>query len=140
MEVNQEVPKFRNSSLSLPPILDTVDIIPMNKLLTELRKVQSPQLTFLEQYGFWGLPGLILIVLVIIIIVVWVNNCRGWIYVVNKRSSTHSDSVSFLQIIIFHYTITVICSEVVKTATMLHLPSPPAQNTIYPSPVSPSNN
>ena len=63
-----------NSSLLLPPIPDTVDTIPMNKLLTELRKVQSPQLTFLEQYGFWGLPGLILIVLVIIIIVVWVKN------------------------------------------------------------------
>ena len=73
-EVNQELPKFMNSSLSLLPILDTVDTIPMNKLLTELRKVQSPQLTFLEQYGFWGLPGLILIVLVIIIIVVWVKN------------------------------------------------------------------
>ena len=73
-EVNQELPKFMISSLSLPPILDSMDTIPMNKLLTELRKVQSPQLTFLEQYGFWGLPGLILIVLVIIIIVVWVKN------------------------------------------------------------------
>ena len=73
-EVNQELPKFMNSSLSLPPILDTVDKIPMNKLLTELRNVQSPQLTFLEQYGFWGLPGLFLIVLFIIIIVTLVKN------------------------------------------------------------------
>ena len=63
-----------NSSLSLPPILDTVDRIPMNKLLTELRNVQSPHLTFLEQYGFWGLLGLILIVLFIIIIVILVKN------------------------------------------------------------------
>ena len=53
---NQELPKFMNSSLSLPPILDTVDTIPMNKLLTELRKVQSPQLTFFGTIWLLGPP------------------------------------------------------------------------------------
>ena len=93
-EVNQELPKFMNSSISLPPILDTVNKIPMNKLLTELRNVQSPQMMFLEQYGFWGLPGLILVLFIIIIVALVKNRKKIKGYLVGRMQGSGQNDIT----------------------------------------------
>ena len=69
-EIYELFPMNKNETLSLPPILDSVGRIPMDQFISHLKAIKVPEISLLEKYGFWGIPGISIMIVFFCILVV----------------------------------------------------------------------